>query len=197
MGHGVVVISQASRARKLVSMRRTTSLLAIVALALAFAGSIATSAAARGASVLSVYESTGSIPPCEFSTAQLAHALHSLDTYDLVYFQDFPNAINTALAARASGACSGARKRANTSAAARAPLPNIPVTSSTGSSVPLPMLLLALIFVLGAIGAGGSWLLRRSDPAWVASTRHSLSEAGYRVGGAWAELTDRRRPRRR
>jgi hypothetical protein len=174
-------------------MRRTTSLLAIASLALAVAGSTATPAAA---SVLSVYESSGTIPPCKFSAAELAHTLHSLDTYDLVYFQDFPNAINTALAARASGACSGARKSPIASAAGRAPLPDVSVTSSTGSPVPLPILLLALIFALAALGAAGTWLLRRSDPARAASARHSMSEAGYRVGGAWAELTDRRRRRR-
>jgi len=149
--------------------------------------------ATAAASVLSVYENTGTIPSCEFSAAQLAHALHGLGTYDLVYFQDFPNAIDAALAARASGACSGARKVANTSAAARAPLPDISVTASTSGSIPLPMLLLGLIAALCAVGAAGGWLLRRFDPAWAASARHSMSEAGYRVGGAWAGLTDRRR----
>jgi hypothetical protein len=174
-------------------MRRssqTAALLAIASVAFALA---APAAGAKGQSVLSVYENTGTIPSCEFSAAQLAHALHGLGTYDLVYFQDFPNAIDTALAARASGACSGARKVANTSAAARAPLPDISVTASTSGSIPLPILLLALIAALCAVGAAGSWLLRRSDPAWAASARHSMSEAGYRLGGAWARLTDRRR----
>jgi hypothetical protein len=169
-------------------MRRLCLTLSLLAIAL-------WAAPAAAASVLSVYESSGSIPPCEFSTAELARTLHSLDTYDLVYFQDFPNAIDTALAARASGACSGARKGAIAGAAARAPLPSVSVTSSTSSSVPLPILLLALIFALCALGAACTWLLRRSDPAWAASARHSMSEAGYRVSGAWAELTDRRRPR--
>jgi hypothetical protein len=180
-----------AHARNLVSVRRlrlTAVVLAMVLLALPAA------AGARGPSVLSVYENTGTIAPCEFSATQLAHALHGLGTYDLVYFQDFPNAIDTALAARAGGACSGPpSKVANTSAAARAPLPDISVTASTSGSIPLPMLLLALIAALCAVATAGSWLLRRSDPAWAASARHSMSEAGYRVGGAWAQVTDRRR----
>jgi hypothetical protein len=151
-------------------------------------------------SVLSVYEGTGGIPPCQFSAAQLSHALHSIDTFDAVYFADFPNAIKTALDARASGACSAVATSARSSPAARAPLPDIPVTAATSGSVPAPMLLLALLAALGVLGAGGAWLLRRADPAWPASARHSLAEASYRLGGVWFDLIDRfsrssRRPR--
>ncbi len=148
-----------------------------------------------GGSVQSVYQSTGTIPPCQFSAAQLSSALHGIDTFDAVYFADFPNAIKAALASRAGGACSTSRRRAAPSSVVDAPLPDIPVTAATSGSIPLPMLLLALIAALGALGAGGALMLRRSDPAWVASARHSVAEAGHRLGGLWAALTGSRRRR--
>jgi hypothetical protein len=142
-----------------------------------------------------VYQSTGTIPPCESSAAQLSSALHRIDTFDAVYFADFPNAIKAALASRAGGACSTPRRHAAPSSVVDAPLPDIPVTAATSGSIPLPMLLLALIAALGALGAGGALMLRRSDSAWAASARHSVAEAGYRLGGFWAELTGSRRRR--
>lgn len=150
-------------------------------------------AGAGGGSVQSVYQSTGTIPPCEFSAAQLSNALHRIDTFDAVYFADFPNAVKAALASRAGGACSPSRISAAASSVVDAPLPDLPVTAATSGSIPLPMLLLALIAALGALGTGGAWMLRRSDPAWAASARHSVAEAGYRLGGVWAELTHSRR----
>ena len=152
-------------------------------------------AGSGGGSVQSVYQSTGTIPPCEFSAAQLSSALHRIDTFDAVYFADFPNAIKAALASRAGGACSASRIGAAAGSVADAPLPDIPVTAATSGSIPVPMLLLALIAALGALGAGGAWMLRRSDPAWAASARHSMAEAGYRLGGIWAEATRSRRRR--
>jgi hypothetical protein len=147
------------------------------------------------ARILSVYETTGSISGCSFTTAQLSHALHNIDTFDAVYFSDFPNAIKNALDIRASGDCSVATRAAGGGEAARAPLPDIPLTASTDGSIPAPMLLLALFAILCALGAGAAWLLRRADAPWAAAARHSLAEAGYRLGGAWAELTSRRRSR--
>ncbi len=94
---------------------------------------------------------------------------------------------------RAGGACSRSRIGAAASSVADAPLPDLPVTAAASGSIPLPMVLLALIAALGALGAGGAWMLRRSDPAWAASARHSVAEAGYRLGGVWAELTRSRR----
>ena len=147
-----------------------------------------------GGTVQSVYQSTGTIPPCEFSAAQLSNALHRIDTFDAVYFADFPNAIKAALASRAGGACSRSRIGSAPSSVADAPLPDLPVTAATSGSIPLPMLLLALIAALGALGAGSaSRMLRRSDPAWAASARHSVAEARYRLGGVWAELKRSRR----
>jgi hypothetical protein len=174
---------------------RSIRLIATVALALSVAPAAA-AAASVDAEVLSVYEGSGSIPACKFTAAQLSHALHGIDTFDAVYFQDFPNAIKNALAARASGACSPALPAAaSTTAVARAPLPDIPVTASTDGSIPVPMLLLAVFAILSAFGAAAVWLLRRTDLPWAAGARHSVAEAGYRLGGAWAELTDRRRSR--
>ena len=174
------------------SSRLLAGLIAVVLLGTAPA---ALAAGGGSGSVLSVYQSTGTIPPCQFSVAQLSNALHSIDTFDAVYFADFPNEIKAALDARASGVCLPSRPGAAVSAAGRAPLPDIPVTAATRGSIPLPMLLLALIAALGGLGAGGAWLVRRSNPAWAASARHSLAEAGYRLGGAWAELTHWRRSR--
>jgi hypothetical protein len=166
----------------------------------------AATAASVDAQVLAVYESTGSIPPCQFSAAELSHTLHGIDTFDLVYFADFPNAIKAALDQRASGACSGAAPTAGSGAAptagsgatptagsgatARVPLPQIPVTAATDGSLPVPMLLLALFAILCALGVAAAWLVRRTDPPWAAASRHSLAEAGYQLGGAWSRLSD-------
>lgn len=144
------------------------------------------------AKILSVYEGSGSIPPCMFSAAELSHALRSIDTFDAVYFQDFPNAIKNALGQRASGNCSVTVPAAGGGPAAHAPVPNIAVTASTDGSIPAPMLLLALFAILCALGVAGAWLLNRTDARWAAGARHSLAEAGERLGGAWAELTNRR-----
>ncbi len=172
---------------------RASRLLAGVIAAALLGAPPALAAGTGGGSVQSVYQSTGTIPPCEFSAAQLSNALHRIDTFDAVYFADFPNAIKAALASRAGGACSRSRIGAAPSSVADAPLPDLPVTAATNGSIPLPMVLLALIAALGALGAGGTWLLRRSDPAWAASARHSVAEAGYRLGGVWAELKRSRR----
>jgi hypothetical protein len=166
---------------------------AALALSVAPVAAIAATTTNVDAQILSVYEGTGTVPACRFSPAQLSHALRSIDTFDAVYFTDFPNAIKNALDLRASGNCTAAVPAAGGGAAARASLPDIPVTASTDGSIPAPMLLLALFAALCALGGAGAWVLRRSDRAWAATARHSLAEAGYRLGGAWAELTQRRR----
>jgi hypothetical protein len=172
--------------------RLTAGILTVGALLAAALAPAAAAASNADGTILSAYESTGSVPACRFSAAQLSHALRDIDTFDAVYFQDFPNAIKNALNARASGDCSVAVPTASNGPATRAPVPNIPVTASTDGSIPAPMLLLALFAILCALGAGGAWLLRRTDAPWAAAARHSLAEAGYRLGGAWAELTHRR-----
>jgi hypothetical protein len=171
---------------------RRIRFIAAVALALSVAPSAA-AATSVDAKILLAYEATGSIPACRFTTAQLSHALRNIDTFDAVYFSDFPDAIKSALDGRATGACSPAAPVAANGPAAHAPIPQIPVTASTDGSIPGPMLLLALFGILGGLGAGAAWLLRRADAQWAVVARHALAEAGYRLGGAWAELTHRRR----
>ena len=142
--------------------------------------------------VLRVYENQGSIPPCQFSSPQLASALKSVDTYGAQYFADFTAAIQSALAARASGECSAAASAAPVTARSGGPVPPIAVTGATNASLPAPIALMGvlagLFVVLGA--AYGVSRNRGWDPAWAASWRHAWSEAGYRVGGGWSEFVD-------
>src|SRR2546421_10854773 len=88
---------------------------ALIVLATGLTGAVLGSgpALASGASalytrVLHAYQANGRIPPCEFTSPQLESALSSVDTYGQQYYADFIGAIQTALTARASGACSGA-----------------------------------------------------------------------------------------
>src|SRR2546430_2339135 len=64
--------------------------------------------------VLHAYQANGRIPPCEFTSSQLESALSDVDTYGQQYYADFIGAIQAALTARASGACSGKHHRAAT-----------------------------------------------------------------------------------
>jgi hypothetical protein len=149
------------------------------------------------AQVLHAYQTTGTIPPCEFSSAQLATALKGVDTYGAQYFADFTNAIQGALTARASGACSHPAAASSPSAARPTSVPTgsprvRSVTSPTAADLPAPMLLMAglalafaLIGTVAAVGRARGW-----SPAWAPRWRHAWSEAGYRVGGTWAEFVD-------
>src|SRR5579859_224869 len=77
-----------------------------IAASLVLAGAFAHMAAADAyREVLSIYEAEGSIPPCQFSSPQLEAALRGEDAYGAQYFADFTDAIQSALAQRASGAC--------------------------------------------------------------------------------------------
>jgi hypothetical protein len=144
--------------------------------------------------VLQTYEQTGSIPPCQYSSAQLSSALKGVDTYGAQYFADFTNAIQAALSARASGQCTpgGVPHAPLGGAQARAPAPPSSVTASTDAGVPLPIVLLALLAALCALlgGAVAVSRLRGWDPAWAAAWRHGWDEAGYRAGGLWSEFRD-------
>lgn len=147
--------------------------------------------------VLHVYQSTGSIPPCEFSSAQLSAALSGVDTYGEQYFADFSDAVQAALAARASGSCARG-VRLSTAGVVPAPLRPGSLTAPTDADLPAPMLLMAAIaaIVLAALGAAaiaGAW---GWDPPWAARWRHSWAEAAYRIGGGLESLGDRWRARR-
>lgn len=169
------------------------------AIILLMAGLVA--APAAGASpysqVLQAYQSTGSVPPCRFSSLQLAAALHGIDTYGQQYFADFSDAVQSALAARAAGACvPGTHRALAVGPAPQAPLP-ASATPATGANLPLPLLALAGLTLLLVIAVGTNAVLRNGgwDPGWTAAWRHAWGEAGYRMSGRLADLTDRRRER--
>jgi hypothetical protein len=145
--------------------------------------------------VLRAYENQGTIPSCQFSSRVLNSALANVDTYGAQYFADFTAAIQSALDNRAAGACSPAQL-ALTGAGARAsalPRASLPaVGASTGADLPAPLVLLAIFGGLAAV-AGSALALARArgwDPAPAAAWRHAWHEAGYRVGGTWAEFVD-------
>jgi hypothetical protein len=144
------------------------------------------------ADILHVYQTQGSIPPCRFSSPELAAALKGIDTYGQQYFADFSDAVQTALAARAAGSCArGVHPALSSEAAPQAPLPASP-TSATDAGPPLPILLLAALTFLIVLVAGVGALARRQgwEPAWAAAWRHACAEAGYRVAGGLADLAD-------
>jgi hypothetical protein len=131
--------------------------------------------------VLASYQHTGSVPACTFSSAQLESALKGVDTYGAQYFADFTNAIQAALAQRASGQCVAGRHAgpiglAGPAQGSRSVVPGS-VTAATGADLPAPLVLLALFGVV-------------LDLAWAVAWRHSWSEAGYRMGGTWADFRD-------
>jgi hypothetical protein len=142
--------------------------------------------------VLRVYQADGSVPPCRFSSVQLAAAMKGVDTYGQQYFADFTNAVLSALSARASGACSPGRHAFSAAgASARSALPPS-VTSATDANLPAPILLMATLGVvigsalgLRALARGFGW-----EPARAAGWRHAWGEASYRLSGGWAELRD-------
>jgi hypothetical protein len=177
---------------------RTLGPALLVAAAVLVAGPAAGSPAASAktdAKLLSVYQNTGSIPPCEFTIAQLSHALRDTDTFDAVYFADFPNAIKDALTQRVSGACSAPGQTVSTVTGLGGPAVGLPggsVTAATAAPVPLPILILALLALVFGLGAAAIVVVRAQgwDPAWAAAVRHSWSEAGYRLAGGWAEFAD-------
>jgi hypothetical protein len=155
--------------------------------------------AAAGMSVLQAYQTHGSVPPCQFTSRQLEHAL-AQDPYGAQYFNDFTNAIQTALQARATGACSGAQAQGGQVLPSELALPRnlVSATGATRAGPPAPVVLMALLATVLALATGVALLarLRGWDPAWAASWRHMWSEAGYRTSGRWADLTDWWRSRR-
>jgi hypothetical protein len=145
------------------------------------------------AQVLHVYQTTGTIPPCEFSSSQLATALKGVDTYGAQYFSDFTDAIQSALTTRGSGGCSHGGVPASSGAAGALRAPGVrSLTAPTAADLPAPMLLMvglalafALIGTVAAVGRARGW-----SPAWALRWRHAWGEAGYRVSGTWAEFVD-------
>jgi hypothetical protein len=177
-----------------------------VCLAAATALAILPAGAARASvytDVLHVYQVNGAIPPCQFSSAQLSAALRGIDTYGQQYFADFSNAVQAALAARASGVCTPGALSAAIAArrgSAGAPPGALPAaaTSPTDANLPAPIVLMAAvaIAVAAALGLRALALSRGWDPEWAVRWRHAWGEASYRVGGGWAEVVDWLRGRR-
>jgi hypothetical protein len=143
--------------------------------------------------VLRAYQLHGSVPACQFSSQQLASALKGIDTYGAQYFQDFSAAVQAALSARASGVCSPAHARlVPTPRVAGPPLRMSPVGAPTDSSLPVPVLLMAILVVAMALLAAvwGCVLWRGWSPPWSAGWSHAWGEAAYRAEARWLEFTD-------
>jgi hypothetical protein len=172
---------------------RACTLVATLLAALALVASAAQ--ASTYSDILHAYESHGSVPPCQFSSQQLESALKGVDTYGAQYFADFTAAIQSALAARGTGACapqSAATPALGGLPARNAALPSVSVTAATDSGIPAPIALMAIVAaILAMVGAVFALArVRGWDPAWAAGWQHAWSEAGYRVGGTWAEFRD-------
>ena len=171
-------------------MRRLAVATAVLALTLA----PATARASPYTTVLHVYQAEGSIPPCRFSSPELAAALSGIDTYGQQYFADFTQAVQAALAERASGACTpGALAHVQISAVAapRTPVP-ASVTSPTDANIPAPILAMAGIAIVFAVSLGFGAAVRGFgwDPPWAAAWRHAWGEASYRAGAGLEEFAD-------
>jgi hypothetical protein len=168
--------------------------LAVLALAIALLVPASLARASAYSNVLHTYEQQGSIPPCQFSSSQLSSALKGIDTYGAQYFADFTGAIQSALAARAGGACGGNAGRPTTfPPATHLPSPAAhSVTASTQSDLPASILLIALLCAAALLSGVtvGFARLRGWEPRAVAASRHSFGEAVYRLNGSWADFRD-------
>jgi hypothetical protein len=146
------------------------------------------------------YSSSGAVSPCAFTAAQLNTVLKSIDLYQQAYSSDFPNAIERALADRASGGCSNGGQATAPAAGGSTggPIKLGPLTAATDAPLPAPIVILAAlagVFVL--LGAGAAVIRARGwDPRWGPAARQSLGEAGHRIEGALQDASDRRRRRR-
>jgi hypothetical protein len=145
--------------------------------------------------VLGVYEQKGTVPPCQFTGAQLSSALKGIDTYGAQYFQDFTNAIQAALAARAGGACKPTHTAVvlgPSAGSGSASIPGGSVTRATGANLPAPIILMVVLAgalaLVVAIVQLARW--RGREPAWAQGWRHSWRESGYRTSLTWAEFVD-------
>lgn len=144
--------------------------------------------------VLQSYQAHASIPPCLFTSSQLSAALNSVDTYGQQYYADFIAAIQSALAARASGTCSKGHRPLGAHAAGPLPgAPNLPtsVTASSSSGVPAPLIALGVAAALLA-GATGLAALGRRRPT-PSDWGHGWAQTRYRMGELWDGLAGRLR----
>lgn len=182
-------------------MRRLASTALVIGAALAALALLpGTALASAYTQVLGVYQADGSIPPCRFSSTELAAAMKGVDAYGQQYFADFSDAVQSALTARASGACTPGHHTHLATAGTLPAGPPLPasVTSSTDAGVPAAILLMAAIALVLAAAVAVLALARAFgwDPPWAASWRHAWAETAYRAEGGWAVLVDWWRSRR-
>jgi hypothetical protein len=192
-------------------MRRTL-LVSLTLLALPLAAGLGLPAAASASALTRVenaYSQNGTVPPCRFSSAFLSAALRQAGPDEAEYFQDLINAISSALQIQASQRCIHGRPAhpvvqigalGSGADARRAGVQRVgPLTQSTGSGVPAPIVLMLVIALLIALAAAIIGLVRWLgwDPAWAATWRQACGEAGARMTSAWTDLADRSDHRRR
>jgi hypothetical protein len=180
-----------------VNARLTTLALAALAAMLLCAAIPAGAGAAASAyqQVTQSYQTTGQVPVCRFSSAELEAALKEASPDEMQYYGDVTEAIQSTLDAQATGGCNKHRSGVVASSdlgGLRVPPPPADVTAGTGAGVPLP---LVLLFAVAAAFAAVALTLRLAraggwDPAWAASVRHTWGETEYRISGLWAEFTD-------
>jgi hypothetical protein len=179
-------------------------------LAAVVASLLAPVAQASGNAFLAVQQAyasspTQTIPPCEFSAAELQAASNSVPNDDQQYDENLIAAIDLARQERV-GACGHTKHRAaNAAVPVGTPTPpsspalgrGTPLdvgaaTAATDSDLPAPIVILAIVGGLLLLAGGTLWVARLAgwDPDWLRRSRHSWSEAGYRVSGIWSEFGD-------
>jgi hypothetical protein len=180
-------------------MRRSS----FIAIALLAAVALPSGAAARPniyTRMFNQYSSSGVVDPCAFTVAQLNTVLKSIDLYQQAYSSDFPNAIESALADRASGGCSHGRPTGAAAAGGSTggPIKLGPLTAATNAPLPAPIVILAALAGVFVLLAAGAAVIRARgwDPPWGPAARQSVGEAGSRIEGALQDATDRLRRRR-
>ena len=188
-------------------IRRRATLLALAVLVASVLVPVASASANAFTAVEQAYASspTQTIPPCQFSPGVLAQAQSSVPNDAQQYDQNLIAAIEQARQQRAGGACRPKKHAAGAIVPVGTPVPpSVPrlgpgtplhlgsATAPTDSDVPAPIAILAVIMgvFLIAGAALGTARLRGWDPGWLARSRHSWSEAGYRVSGIWSEFGD-------
>jgi hypothetical protein len=172
-------------------MRALAAAIAVAAVALAQAAPAPADVYLR---VQDAYERYGEVPACMFTSGQLEATLSGVDTYGSQYFADFTDAVEAALASRASGACSaGVRPRPHVAVGpvGDGHVPSSP-TSPTAAGVPGPILLIGVIALLAALAGTALAALRWAgvEPRWLAASNHLAAEAGYRLSARWDEVLD-------
>lgn len=171
-----------------------------IATAAAVAVLLGLGASPAGASVyqrvLQTYEQEGDVPACAFSSSQLESALSDVDTYGAQYFADFTAAVQTALEARASGACSPGHRVHLPRGTIAIHLP-ASATSPTDSVIPGVLAVVAGLGIAAALLTGLAAGLRAIGfaPRWLRAWRHAWAEADYRLRARAEDLRDAwRRP---